>query len=206
MKKRIVVALIAIAILLLAPVAEASAKGSRGGGGGSRSSSSSRSSTSKSSTPKSSTPSKPTAPKSTSRSTSSSKTKPGSTVKTSDGKEVKTSTKAPSNSKYKSQAGITGVEGYNPRFGNGYSAPAGSVVYYPQHSFIDYLPWIYLFSQNSPSNDSATVVQPDGKEVVAKPQAEGTDGLAVFNWIILILLGLGLVALVIYLVNKFTSK
>ena len=219
MKKRIIIAVIAIAILAFAPVAEAMAKGgSRGGGGrssGSSRSSGSRSSTPKSSTPKSSTPSKPSTqskpstpakPKSNSKSTSSKNVKPGSTVKTSDGKDVKTSTKAPSNSKYKSQAGVTGVDGYSPRFNNGYTAPAGSVVYYPQRSFIDYLPWIYLFSANSPANDSATVVQPDGKEVVAKPEPEGVDGLAVVNWIVLILLGGGLIVLVIYLVNRFTSK
>jgi hypothetical protein len=127
-------------------------------------------------------------------------------VKTSDGKEVKTSSDKPKNSKYSSEAGVSGVDGYNPRFNNGYSAPAGSVVYYPQHSFIDYLPWIYLFSHNSPSNDKATVVQPDGKQVEAQPVQEGVDGMAIFNWFLLIVLGLGLIAGIIYLVNKFTSR
>jgi hypothetical protein len=220
MKKRIFVAILLLGVLMFAPMADVSAKGGGGGGrggggGGSRgSSSSSRGSSSKSTSPKSSTsskstpstPSKPTPPKSNSRSTPSKTTKPGTDIKTSDGKTVKTSPKAPSNKKYNNQAGVTGADGYSPRFNNGYSAPAGSVVYYPQHSFIDYLPWIYLFSQNSPANDSATVVQPDGKEVVAKPEPEGTDGLAVFNWFMLILIGLGAVGLVIYLVNRFTSK
>lgn len=208
MKKILVITSVLVSVLALAPAVVVQAKGGSSGGGrsggfsSSRSSSTSRSSSSSSSRSSSSTSSKPT---SSSRSTSSSTTKPGSTVKTSSGKSVKTSSKKPTNGRYKNQAGITGVDGYSPRFTNGYAAPAGSVVYYPQHSMLDYLPWIYLFSQSSPANDSATIVQPDGKEVVAKPEPEGTDGLAVLNWIILILLGVGAVAGVVYLVNKFTS-
>ena len=123
------------------------AKGSSGGSSGSRSSVSSKSSSaSKPNTP----------PKGTSQS------KPGSTIKTQDGKTIKSSEKKPSNGKFQSSSGVVGNNGYSPRFTNGYSAPAGSVVYYPQHSALDYLPWIYLFSQNSPANDAVTVVQPDG--------------------------------------------
>lgn len=198
---RKVILIVMVLTLTLAPATVfAKGGGGRGGFSSSRSSYSSRSS----STTRSSTPTKPSKPSSTSRSTSSSKIKPGSKV-TAGGKSIQTSTKKPSNSKYTNQAGITGVDGYTPRFSNGYSAPAGSVVYYPQHSALDYLPWIYLFSQDSPQNDSATVVQPDGKEVVAKPEPEGADGLAVLNWFILILLGIGAIVLVMYLITKFTS-
>lgn len=122
---------------------------------------------------------------------------------TADGKTVKTSDKKPTNSKYKNESGVTGVDGYNPRFTNGYVAPAGSVVYYPQHSFIDYLPWIYLFSQNSPQNDSTTVVQPDGKEVTAKPEAGGNDGMVFLNWAMLGAMGVGAIALIMWLINKY---
>jgi len=204
MARKIILTIMALTIALAPATVFAKGGGGRGGVSSSRSSYSSRSSTSSRSTSRSSTPTKPSKPSSTSRNTSSSKIKPGSKVTVGD-KSITTSTKKPSNGKYTSQAGITGVDGYTPRFSNGYSAPAGSVVYYPQHSALDYLPWIYLFSQNSPANDSATIVQPDGKEVVAKPEPEGADGLAVLNWFILILLGIGAIVLVMYLITKFTS-
>jgi len=138
-----------------------------------------------------------------SRNTTSAKTAPGSKV-TAGGKEVQTSAKAPS--KPASQAGIAGVDGYTPRFTNGYTAPAGSVVYYPQHSALDYLPWVYLFSQNSPTNDSAMTVEPTGREVVAQPIQEGVDGLAVFNWILLIVIVVSAIGGIIWGVNKITAK
>lgn len=194
------------------------------GGGGARSGGSSHSSSSKSSsgskssgsssssksTSNSTGKSTPTAAdksanKSSSKSTTSAKTAPGSKV-TAGGKEVQTSAKKPTNSKVTNQAGIAGVDGYSPRFNNGYTAPAGSVVYYPQHSALDYLPWIYLFSQNSPANDSATTVEPSGREVVAQPVKEGVDGLAVFNWILLVVIVLAIVGGIIWGVNKITTK
>ena len=144
--------------------------------------------------------------KSNSRSTTSSATKPGNKITTSDGKTVQTSTKKPTSTKVNQQAGITGVDGYTPKFKNGYSAPAGSVVYYPQHSFTDYLPWIYLFSNNSPANDQATIMQPDGKQVTAPPVEEGVDGLAVFNWILLFIIGACIIGGVVWGVSKLTNK
>lgn len=201
--------------------AQARSSGSRSGGSRSYSSHSSpsRSSTPKSSTskptapkttpkaaaPKASTPSKPSPSKPKTSTQPKQSTKPGSTVKTPSGKTVKTSPKKPSNAKYSRSTGISGVNGYNPQF-RGYNAPAGSVVYYPQHSFVDYLPWIYLFSQSSPRQDTATIVQPDGKEVKAAPVKEGTDGLVWVNWIVMFILGLGLIALIAYLVYKFSNK
>lgn len=190
----------------------------KGGGGGhassgghSSSSSSSRGSSSSSSSGKStssstgkspSTSANKSANSSSSKSTTSAKTAPGTTV-TANGKTVKTSTVKPAN---KSQAGITGVDGYSPKFKNGYTPPAGSVVYYPQHSALDYLPWVYLFSQHSPQNDSATTVQPDGKQVTAQPVQEGVDGLAVFNWILLIVIALAIIAGIVWGINKVTTK
>lgn len=153
-------------------------------------------------------PAKPAAPK-TSAKAGTSKAKPGSTIKTADGKVIKTSTAKPTNAKYNKSVGVVGDNGYTPRFTSGYQAPAGSVVYYQNHSALDYLPWIYLFSQDhspAPSQQTATVVQPDGKQVVAKPVAGGTDGLAILNWIILIIIVGAIVAGIVALVNKLTTK
>jgi pretoxin HINT domain-containing protein len=185
--------------------------GSSGGhasssGGRSSGSSSAGKSTSSSTGSKSSSSGTSSYNSSSSRSTTSSSTKPGSKVTTSDGKTVQTNAKKPSSSKVNQQAGIAGVDGYTPRFTNGYSAPAGSVVYYPQHSFTDYLPWIYLFSQNSPSHDQATIVQPDGKEVQAQPAPEGVDGLAVLNWVLLIAIVAGIIGGIVWGVNKYTTR
>lgn len=178
------------------------AKGGGGGGGRASSGGGSRGSSSKGSAGAKSSPAPtPAAPKS-----GTSKAAPGSKVKTSDGKEVQSSTKKPTNSKYTESKGVVGDNGYSPRFNNGYSAPAGSVVYYPQHSALDYLPWIYLFSQNSPAKDQATIVQPDGKEMQAQPVQEGGDGLAVLNWFILIVMALAIVGGIIWGVNKVITK
>lgn len=187
------------------------AKGSSGGGrssGGSRSSSSSSKSSapkSSTSTPKTSTP-KPTTPK-TSTKPGTSKSTPGSKIKTASGAEAQSSAKKPSNSKFTRSTGIVGDNGYTPRFTNGYSAPAGSVVYYPQHSALDYLPWIYLFnSNNSPRNDHATVVQPDNKEVVVKPEKGGVDGLYILNWFLLIAVVIALISGIVFGVNKLSKR
>lgn len=126
-------------------------------------------------------------------------------MKTSDGKTVTSSTAKPANAKYSQSSGVVGDNGYQPKFTSGYSAPAGSVIYYPQHSFLDYLPWIYLFSHDSPRNDAVTVVQPDGKQVEAKPE-EGFDGLAVLNWIVLVVIALAVIAGVVWLVQKLVTR
>lgn len=182
------------------------AKGGGGGGhasGGARSSvSSSRSSTSS----KSTSTSKSSGTKTTTKTTTT-KTKAGGKITTKDGKTIQTSSKKPSNTKFKNEKGIVGQDNYQPRFTNGYVAPAGSVVYYPQHSALDYLPWIYLFSQNnSPRNDSVATVQPDGKEVIAKPVQQGTDGMAVFNWILLFLMAAAVIGGVSWIVLKLTNR
>lgn len=131
-------------------------------------------------------------------------TRPGTAIRTSSGRTVRSSTAHPRNIRNARETGIVGANGYTPRFNN-YSAPAGSVVYYQQHSALDYLPWIYLFSQSSPRDDKATVVQPDNKQVTAQ-QDKGFDGLFVLNWIIFIILIVAAIAGVMYLVNKFTKK
>jgi cobalamin biosynthesis Mg chelatase CobN len=83
-----------------------------------------------------------------------------------------------------------------------YSAPAGSVVYYRQSSALDYLPWIYLFSQhNSPNNPQAIVVQPDGRQIQTQ-QAKHVDGMYIFE----ILIGLVLVAAILFGLWKIIKK
>jgi hypothetical protein len=176
----------------------------KGGGGrgfsGGRSSVGSKSS-SKSGTSKSMTPSKP--------KTGTSDAKPGSKIKTADGKEVQSSAKKPTSNKFSTSKGVVGDNGYKPKFTNGYSAPAGSVVYYRDNNFSDYMFWAYLFNSNNaarPENQQATVVQPDGKEVITKPEPQGVDGLMVFNWIVFILVVTAILGGIIWLVNKLTSK
>lgn len=184
------------------------AKGGGGGGHSSSARSAPKSSPSKSGTTKSqqnssnkqssNSTSKPAAPKTTATPSKDTKTtttakKPTSSVTKNTGKH------------YSDKAYVVG-DGYTPRFSNGYSAPAGSAVYYPQHSFVDYLPWIYLFSQNSPRNDQTIVVQPDGKEVTARPEPQGVDGMLIFNWFLLILIAVAIVGGVVWFVNKRTKK
>lgn len=206
--------------------------GGRSSGGGFRSSSgSSKSSSSKSSSSKNSTSkstgksssdktnsstgksstkaAEPSKPK-TSTSAGTSKAKPGAKIKdTNTGKEVVSSTKKPTTTKKAVESkGVVGDNGYYPRFANGYQPPAGSVAYYPQHSFVDYLPWIYLFSLggDSPQRDQVVMVEPSGKEVTAPPEPQGVDGLAVLNWILLIAIVLAAIGGIVWGVNKLTSK
>jgi len=121
----------------------------------SRSSRSTRSSSSsKSSRTKSGTSSKSSTTTSKGRLTA----KPGSTIKTPDGRSVTSSAAKSSNTKHSQSSGVVGDNGYQPKFTSGFNAPTGSVISYPQHSFIDYLPWIYLFSGDSPLTGSGSIV------------------------------------------------
>jgi hypothetical protein len=73
----------------------------------------------------------------------------------------------------------------------------------------DYLFWAYLFNNDNPArpeNQQATIVQPDGKEIIAKPEPQGVDGMMVFNWIVFILVVSAVIAGIVYLVNKLTTK
>lgn len=135
-----------------------------------------------------------------------SKATPGSKIKTADGKEVQSSAKKPASSQYKSSNGVVGDNGYTPRYTNGYTPPPGSVVYNRDRDFMDYLPWIYLFSQDSPAKDQQVIVQPDGKEVQAQPVQEGVDGLAVLNWILLIAIIAGIIGGIVWGVNKYATR
>jgi hypothetical protein len=91
--------------------------------------------------------------------------------------------------------------GSSQSFRRGYVAPAGSQVYY-QSSPWDWLPFYFLATHGS--HQQAVVVQPDGKEV--KVEEPGIDGMYVFNWIVVILLGLGLIGGIMYLVYRYTNN
>lgn len=166
------------------------------GGGGGRASSSARSSSSSRSS---------SSTKSNTSISGKTTVKAGSSVKAASGKTVKTTAKTPTSSKYKGSTaqGVVGVDGYTPKFKNNYSAPEGSMIYYPNHSFSDYFFWYYLFNQNSPAHDNAVVMQPDGKEVPVMPE-KGGDGMAVFNWILMIVFIIAIIGGIVWCVDKAT--
>lgn len=190
----------AVFVLLVALLCSPAVSLAKGGGGG-RSSGGSRSSPSRSA-PKPSTP-KPSTPKPSTPKPSTPKPAPKPNLsKPSTATQVKTSATAKTvNGKTYSKKGYVVDEKYKPTFRGGYVAPAGSTVYY-QSSMWDWFPIYYLMTHDS--HRSAVVQQPDGKEEVVKE--EGTDSMYVINWIIVILLGLGLIALVVYLINKRTLR
>ena len=192
MFKKILSVFVLIAICLsLAPTAFAK-------GGSSRSGSSFRSSPSRVSAPKPVAP-KPVikdAPKPVIKATPAPKTV----------KAVAPVKKSPSGKTLSTKSKTVGSNGYTPKF-KGYRPPVGSTVYYNQHSFLDYLPWIFLFSMNS--HASATVYPPpvvNGTSTVAvapvEVKDEAVDTMYVINWIVTILLSLGLIAFIMWLINR----
>jgi len=101
-----------------------------------------------------------------------------------------------------SGAGTVVDSNNRPTFRGGYQPPVGSTVYYPQRDFMDYLPWIFLFTQ---SQHREVVVETTGEDGQVKQEThteEGTDTMYIINWIVSILLLGGLVYLVMRLLNK----
>lgn len=201
MKKHVsmFVVLSLIATLFISTV---EAKGSSGGrGGGSRGGSVSRPSTPKVSTPKTTTPKSAPAP-APKQSTPKVSSKPSSTTKTTTAQTNKTV-----GNKTFSKKGSVVDENYQPKFRGGVTPPAGSTVYYRQNSFMDYLPWIYIFTHDS--HRDAIVTQTNEKGEVVKEEVveeEGTDGMYIFNWIMVILLTGGIIGGIIWFINKKTRK
>ena len=196
MKKLIIVAILALAIAL--PL-ESYAKGGGGGGrsgGGARSSSTSSRSTSttsvRTSTGTTVTPSKPSAPRiSTRPSTTTTK------VTTATGKTV--------NGKTFSKTGSVVDATYQPKFTGGYSAPLGSTVYYQNNSLLSWLPFYMIMT--SQSHRQAVVVEPakDGQPAVEKiVKEEGIDTMYIINWVVSILLVLGVIGGIVWYVNRRT--
>jgi hypothetical protein len=122
--------------------------------------------------------------------------KPASTTRTTTAKTTRTV-----NGKTYSKTGYVVDKDYQPTFRGGYTPPLGSSVYY-QSSPWDWLPFYYIMTHNSHS--TAVVQQPDGKQI--QTEDEGTDGWYVFNWIMVILISLGLIGLVVWFVNQRTEK
>jgi cobalamin biosynthesis Mg chelatase CobN len=182
--------------VLLAKSGGSSSGGSKSSSGSKSNTSSSTKSSTKSTKSESKSQSIPAAPKVN--------TKPSTTTKktTTAQKPSNEATKT-TNKKY-SNTGYTVDEGYQPRFQGGYTAPMGSTVYYPSYSPLDYLIFWHIFNGNSEKQQTAVVVQPDGKEQVVKQ--ESTDPLYVVNWIVLVLLVIGVCAGIVFLVNKLTKK
>ena len=146
-----------------------------------------------------------------SKSSSTSKSTTGSTTKsTKPTTSTKTTTTAPKPSSkttggktYSNQGNVVGGD-YAPRFGGGYSPPAGSVVYYRETGFMDYLPWIYLFSHDNAQQQQAVVVQPDGKQVAVK---EDTDtGMVIFEWVMLIAIIAIVIGGIVFAAKKLQEK
>lgn len=195
MKKLLIILVLGMfATTTLVNDAYAKGGGGRAGGGarssGSRSVSPSKPSVSKPSTSK---PSTPSTPKVGSRPSASTKTVNSATAKTVNGKNYGTK-------------GSVVDSNYQPKF-RGYSAPAGSVVYYRSYGFMDWLPFYLIMT--SQSHREAVVVEPakDGqpaKETVVKE--EGVDGMYVWNWIFSILFVIGLIALIVWFVNRRSNK
>lgn len=168
-----------------------------GGGGGARGGSFGGGARSSVSAPKS------TAPKTTTSSPKTSAPKASAPKPTN---SIKSATKStapkPASVKGKSTGYVVG-QNYTPKFRGGYAPPAGSVVYYQDNSFLEYMMFWQIMNSNN-AHKEATVVTPDGKE--QKVKEEGVDSMYIFNWIIFILLAAGLIGLAIYLVNRYTNK
>lgn len=190
-----------MAILIL-PTTVAFAKGGGGGGrggsfGGSRSSSYSRSTTT---TPKS-TPVKTTTPKAPSA------PRVKSTPSKATPKITSTTNKTVNGKNYGKKGSVVGSD-YQPKFSGGYTPAAGSVVYYQQSSALDWLPF-YMIMSSQNAHREAVVVEPgkDGGPATEKVvKEEGLDGMYVWNWIFSILVSLGLIALIVWYVNKKSKQ
>ncbi len=166
-------------------IAKGGGGGARGGGGASRSTGGSKSTGSKSSG---------------SSGTGSTKSSP-STSKYS--AKTTTTAKKPSSGRYSSEGRIID-DTYRPNFSSGYVPPSGSVVYYPQSSFIDYLPWYYLFTQNNANSADRTVVEPSGKEMKVA-ESRDFDGLVIVEWIFLLAIVAAVIGLLWWVFRKWLS-
>lgn len=196
--KKILLSLLLICAMSLPFVSEAKGGGGRAGGGArssvrSYSSTRSTSTTSRVSTPKTTTP-KVTTPKVS--------TKPSATTA-----KVTTPKAKTVGGKTFSKKGSVVDSTYQPKFNGGYVPPAGSVVYYRESSMMDWLPF-YLILNSQNAHRDAVVVEPakDGQPAVEKVvKAEGTDTMYIINWIMSILLVGGLIALIVWFINKRTK-
>lgn len=185
-----------IAVIILSP-GIALAKGGGFHSSGSRSFSASRSatpvrtSTAKPTTVKPVTPTKPTVA-----------TKPTTTTP-----KVSKATPTIKNGKTFSSTGSVVGAGYQPRFRGGIVPPSGSVVYYRDNSFLDYLPLYYILFHDAHRDAIVETPGQNGAPTTTQVmQEEGIDTMYVWNWVFTILVGLGLIGFVVWLINKATKK
>ena len=187
-----------LVLLALVVPAIVEAKGSSGGRGGGSRSSVSRSTSSASKPSTTSAPKPAPAPKVSSKPTAATKTVDAPVKTTSTGKKTT------------GKANVVDSN-YQPKIKGGYVPPTGSTVQYVERSpsFIDYLPWLYIFSQGHRDNvnrQEAVVTEPDGTEKTVVMEEEGTDGLLILNWVIMIVLTGGLIWFIMWGVNQLTMR
>lgn len=199
--KKLLKAVAAVSMVVLIGYAPMMAQ-ARGGGGRASVRTSTRSYTA----PKTTTTAPRTTTTTTSRTTTtktvSTSTRPTTTTRT----VTSTTTKTVSGKTY-SRTGNVVDEHYQPHFVGGYVPHAGDVVYYRESSFMDWLPF-YLILTNQQHRE-AVVETPgvNGAPATQKVvQEEGTDTMYVINWIVTILLCVGVIALVMWLANKASKK
>lgn len=191
--KKLVILMLAIAVIL-PQISEAKGGGGRGGGGARSSSASRSSSVSRTTTTKSPTVTRTATPKAPNI------TKPSATTKT-----VTSPTAKTVGGKTFSKKGNVVGEGYQPKF-NGYVPGRGDTVYYRSSAW-DWLPMYYIMTHGSHKEalvvTASTTSQASTEKVVKE---EGKDGMYIFNWILTILLGLGIIGGIIYLFNKHQTN
>lgn len=193
-----ILGLLIIGFVLFSPVAHA-----KGGGGGhssghvSTSHISSRPSTpSRPSAPRPSVAPKPPAPKPIS-------TKPTAATP----KVTKATPTTVAGKTYAKTGNVVGA-GYQPKF-KGVTPPAGSVVYYRESSFWDWFPMYYILTHDDHRDAvvQTSTTTPTGVKTTSTPvKEEGVDTMYVINWILTILIGLGLIAGIMWLINKSSKK
>lgn len=195
--KKIIIAVFICSLGLL-PLSEVFAKGGGGRGGGGARASASR--------PISKPVSKPVTTQT--NTTNAGATKPDTAQVPKKTQVVKPATKVSdkpvvsNTGKKMSNKGKVVDENYKPSFRGGYVPPVGSTVYYQQRSFLDYLPWVFLFTMTPNREVVVQASEPDGTVKEETHQEEGTDTMYVINWIVSILLLGGLIVIIMRLISR----
>lgn len=101
-----------------------------------------------------------------------------------------------------STTGFKVTSGNQPTFAHGYTPPTGSVVYNRSFNIVDLLFWSYIFSHNG--QQQVVVQQPDGQKVQTSDPNQ-IDWMYYVDWVIIILLAIGLIVLIVWFVNKHTQ-
>ncbi len=177
----------------------------KGGGGGGHASSGGRSFSSGRTVSTATTRTAPVAKAPTAPKPAPTPTKPTATTP----KVTKTTQTTVAGKTYAKTGNVVGT-GYQPKFQGGVTPPAGSVVYYRQSSLLDWFPIWYILSHDSHRDAvvQSTATSTDGtvKTTETPVQEEGVDTMYVVNWLLTILIGVGLIAGTMWLINKYSKK